>query len=100
MMIPAAVGPQIPVSEALRIFNHSQVFVCLGAVITAVGLLAVGFSILRRRFDPLLLWFALFAILYGVRLVIKNQPMWHPGASHPIVFRLTVGLGFLVPIPA
>ena len=43
---------------------------------------------------------ALVDRLYGVRLVIKNQPMWHLGAYHPIVFRLTVGLGFLVPIPA
>jgi phosphoserine phosphatase RsbU/P len=94
------VVPTLPVSEALRIFNHSQVFVCLGAVITTVGLIAAGFSALRRRLDPLLLWFALFAILYGVRLAIKHQPMWRLGIDAPFLARMTMAFGFLVPIPA
>jgi phosphoserine phosphatase RsbU/P len=92
--------PQLPVSEALRIFNRSQVFVCLGAVFTTVGLLAAGFSALRRRLDPLLLWFALFAVLYGVRLAIKYQPMWALGVDVPLLRRMLMGIGFLVPIPA
>src|ERR1700760_4879722 len=99
-MVITAIGPNIPVGEALRIFNRSQVFVCLGAVITAVGLLAAAFSILRRRLDSLLLWFALFAMLYGVRLAIRYQPMWQLGARSPIFERLAVGIGYLVPIPA
>jgi phosphoserine phosphatase RsbU/P len=100
MMIGVTAGGQISVVEALRIFNRSQIFVCLGAVITAVGVLAAAFSMLRRRLDSLLLWFALFAILYGVRLAIHYQPMWQLG-MHPQIFeRVAVGIGYLVPIPA
>src|SRR5882724_8031522 len=60
--------PQFARSDVLRIFNHAQIYLFLGSAIITVGLLAASFSLLRRRFDALLLWFALFAILYGVRL--------------------------------
>ena len=65
-MSPA--DPQFPRSEILQVFNHAQIYLLLGAVITAIGLLAASLSVLRRRRDPLLLWLALFAVLYGVRL--------------------------------
>jgi sigma-B regulation protein RsbU (phosphoserine phosphatase) len=96
----ASAGPQIPVQEALRIFNASQVYLCLGAGITMAGLLAAGYSVLRRRLDPLLAWFAVFAGLYGIRLMIHQQPMWQLGFHPPVLTRLLVGLGYLVPIPA
>jgi phosphoserine phosphatase RsbU/P len=100
MMIVAAPEPQLPLTEVLRIFNRSQIFVCLGAVITTVGVLAAAFAMLRRRLDPLLSWFALFAILYGVRLVIRYQPTFQLGVQSQTFLRLSVGIGYLVPIPA
>jgi sigma-B regulation protein RsbU (phosphoserine phosphatase) len=54
--------PQFTRSDVLRIFNHAQIYLFLGSAIITVGLLAASFSLLRRRFDALLLWFALFAV--------------------------------------
>lgn len=68
--------PQIARSEVLRLFNHAQIYLLVGAAVTTVGLLAAAFSLLRRRLDPLLLWFAAFAILYGVRLDLNYQLLW------------------------
>ena len=92
--------PQFARSVFLRVFNQSQVFLLVGAAITTVGLLAGGFSLLRRRLDPLLLWFATFAGLYGVHMVVEYQPLWSLGVQAPALSRIGLAIGFLVPIPA
>jgi phosphoserine phosphatase RsbU/P len=92
--------PEFTRSEILRVFNHSQIYLFLGAAITTIGLLAASYSLLRRRFDPLLFWFALFAILYGVHLEMNYQLF---GALHlhfPVFQRATIAIGYLVAIPA
>jgi sigma-B regulation protein RsbU (phosphoserine phosphatase) len=92
--------PQFPRTEILRIFNHAELYLFLGVAITTIGLLAGFFSLLRRRFDPLLLWFALFAILYGVRLDLDYQLVWGLGL-HPVVLQwVALAIKCLVPIPA
>jgi sigma-B regulation protein RsbU (phosphoserine phosphatase) len=55
--------PQFARSDVLRMFNHAQVYLFLGAAIIAAGVVSGLFALLRRRFDPLLLWFALLAVL-------------------------------------
>jgi sigma-B regulation protein RsbU (phosphoserine phosphatase) len=97
-MIPT--DPQFARSEVLRIFNHYQIYLCLGAGITTIGLLAATFFLLRRRRDPLLFWFALFAILYGMRLVLGYQLLFPLGLRPAFFQRLVIALGFLLPIPA
>src|SRR5256885_16948224 len=92
--------PQFARSEVLRIFDHYQVYLCLGAAITTVGLIAGALWGLRRRRDPLLLWFSLFALLYGVRLILGYQLLWPLGLRPAIFQRIVIALGFLVPIPA
>lgn len=87
-------------SVFLRVFNQSQVFLLLGAAITTIGLIAGGFSLLRRRFDPLLLWFAAFAGLYGAHMLVEYQPLWSLGVHAPALSRIGLAIGFLVPIPA
>jgi hypothetical protein len=57
--------PQFARSDILRFFNHGQVYLLLGAAITGLGLLSAAFLLLRRRFDRLLFWFTLYALLYG-----------------------------------
>lgn len=92
--------PQFARSDVLRVFNHAQIYLFLGSAIITVGLLAAAFSLLRRRFDALLLWFALFAILYGVRLEMNYQLLWALGLR-PITFqRVVITIDFLIPIPA
>ncbi len=97
MIVP---DPQFPRSVFLGVFNQSQVFLLLGAAITTVGLLAGAFSLLRRRLDPLLLWFAAFAGLYGAHMVVEYQPLWSLGVQAPALSRIGLAIGFLVPVPA
>jgi sigma-B regulation protein RsbU (phosphoserine phosphatase) len=97
MIVP---DPQFTRSVFLRVFNQSQIFLLTGAAITTVGLIAGGFALLRRRLDPLLLWFAAFAGLYGVHMVLEYQPLWNLDVSAPILSRIVLAVGLLVPIPA
>ncbi len=97
MLLP---DPQFARSDILRIFNHAQIYLFLGASIITVGVLSACFSLLRRRFDPLLLWFALFAILYGLRLEMNYQLLWAFGLRPGIFRRVVIAIGYLVPIPA
>jgi sigma-B regulation protein RsbU (phosphoserine phosphatase) len=92
--------PQFARSDVLRVFNHAQIYLFLGSAIITVGLLAAFFSLLRRRLDPLLLWFALFAVLYGLRLEMNYQLLWALGLRPAAFRRLVIAVGFLVPIPA
>jgi sigma-B regulation protein RsbU (phosphoserine phosphatase) len=94
------VDPQFTRSEILRVFFHSQIYLFLGAAITTIGVLAAAFLILRRRFDRLLFWFSLFAILYGARLCMNYQLLWALGLRPPGFRRIVLAVGFLVPIPA
>jgi phosphoserine phosphatase RsbU/P len=47
-------------------------YLFLGAALTAVGIVSAAFAVLRRRRDSLLIFFALFAALYGLRLWISS----------------------------
>ncbi len=90
---------QTSVGELLRTFHHEEIYLFLGAAVTTIGLLAAAFSILRRRFDPILLWFALFAVLYGARMWMTNQLLDLPSNSS-VFDRIRDCIGFVVPIPA
>ncbi len=96
-MAPA--DPQLSTSEVLRAFNQAQIYLFLRAAITTVGLLAAGFSVLRRRLDPLLLWFALFAILYGARMWMSNQMFDPLVALSPAFQRIRAVVGLPRPHP-
>lgn len=91
--------PQLARGDVLRIFDLYQVYLCLGAAITTVGGIAGTLWALRRRGDPLLLWFSLFALLYGVRLILGYQLLWALGLRLPVFQRTVIALGFLLPIP-
>ncbi len=92
--------PQFKRSYVLQVFNHAQIYLFLGAAITTIGLLSAFFSLMRRRLDPLLLWLALLAILYGVRLGLRYQLIWDLQPRPLALERLVVALLFLIPIPA
>src|SRR3974377_1879190 len=54
--------------EVLIAFQRDAPYLFLGGAFTAVGILSAAFAGLRRKRDSLLIYFALFAILYGLRL--------------------------------
>lgn len=91
---------QLTASEVLRAFHHDLPLLFLGAAFTTVGLVAIAFCILRRRFDPLLVWLAIFAAFYGQRLWMQSELL---GVSLPggnVLGLLRAVSNFLVPVPA
>lgn len=92
--------PQFGRSDVLRAFNHVQIYLFLGAAIITVGIVSAFFALLRRRFDSLVFWFALFALIYGARLEMDYQLLWTLGLRPPGFQRVVAAFGFLIPIPA
>ena len=62
---------QISATDMLRAFHRDETHLFIGAASVTVGLLVVGFQLIRRRFDRLLSFFAWFAVLYGERLWLQ-----------------------------
>ena len=93
------IDPRYTASQILRAIHQDQLYLFLGSAFMTVGIVAAAFSLLRRRLDPLLLWLALFAILYGSRMWIYTDLVRFE-LPHTAFFRsLPAALNFLVPIP-
>jgi len=94
-----ALDPQLTASEVLRVFHQDEPYLFLGAAFTTTGILAAAFSVLRRKLDPLLIYFALFAILYGQRLWIEAGLLNLLVPQSEVFHRLREVISFIVPIP-
>ena len=92
--------PQLTASQVLRTFHHDELYLFLGAAFTALGLVSVAFAFLSRKFDAMLFWLALFAILYGQRLWLQIRPARPDGAALRLLHSLGHSSNYLVPIPA
>jgi sigma-B regulation protein RsbU (phosphoserine phosphatase) len=91
---------QISATDMLRAFRSYEPKLFIGAASITVGLVVVGFLLIRRRFDRLLSFFAWFAVLYGERLWLDSSMlrlMEQPSLLHQ---QLDMALDFLVAIPA
>ena len=91
---------QLTALQVLRAFHRDEIFLFLGAAFTTVGLVIAGFLMIRRRFDSLLFWLAIFAILYGNRLWMKSELLGMLIPPSEFFERLKATINFLVPIPA
>ncbi len=95
-----APAPELTADQVLQTFRHDAPSLLFGAMIMAVGLVSVAFSEIRRKHDPILIYLALFAGLYGLRMWIQTgmfammQGFW---SFYP---RVSSAIDFLVPIPA
>jgi phosphoserine phosphatase RsbU/P len=92
--------PQLTASEVLRVFHHDEPDLFLGAAFQTVGLVAAGFCVVRRRADALLLWFALFAVLYGTRMWLRSSLLGMIVPDTELFRNLRFTSTFLVTIPA
>ena len=95
-----ATAPGLTADEVLHTFESEALTFFLGAAIAATGLVAAVFAAIRRQRVSLLLYFALFALLYGVR-------MWMQTASARFIFggsamfaRMQTAINYVVPVPA
>jgi sigma-B regulation protein RsbU (phosphoserine phosphatase) len=87
------------VRAALR---HDALNVTLAILFVAVGLAAVSIFRLRRQArPPELLWFGLFALLFGMRLLILTDTVrFTTGLSDRAWFYAAAALSAIVPLPA
>lgn len=90
---------QLTANEVLRLFHRDEPFLFLGAAFTTVSLLCACFSLLRRRFDALLVWLALFAFLYGQRLWLDTRILDITLGGQELFGRIRWAVSFLTPIP-
>ena len=86
--------------QVLQAFRHDVPSLFFGAVIVAVGLVSAAFSAIRRKYDPLLIYLALFAGVYGLRMWIKSDLLSLTMQGSFLYPRLSHAIDFLVPIPA
>ena len=94
------VDTQLTADEVLRVFHRDEPYLFLGAAFTTVSVVALAFCAIRRRFDPLLVWLAVFAHLYGERLWLDAGLLRITVPSSEFFNRLTAVVDYLVPIPA
>jgi phosphoserine phosphatase RsbU/P len=94
-----APAPELSADQVLQTFRHDVPSLLFGAMIMAVGLVAVAFSELRRKHDPILIYLALFAGLYGLRMWMQTGifSMMQSWSLYP---RVSSAIDYLVPIPA
>lgn len=95
-----ATDAQLTASEVLRTFHRSELNLFLGAAFTTAGLVSAGFAFLGRKVDRLLLWFALFAFLYGQRLWLQSPMLALMIPPSGFFGSLVIASNYLVPIPA
>ncbi len=95
-----ASDPQLTASQVLRTFHHDELYLFLGAAFTTLGLVSVAFAFLSRKFDAVLFWLALFAILYGQRLWLQLGLLSLMIPPSAFFDSLRASSNYLVPIPA
>src|SRR5581483_1322069 len=91
---------QMSAAEVLRAFHRDVAYLFLGATFVAVGALSAGFSALRGKRASILIYFAIFAALYGIRLWIQSEVLQLALQDSWFYPRLRFGVNYLVPIPA
>jgi len=81
-----ALAPEVTADQILRMFQRDAPGFFVGDLIIAAGLVAAAFPVIRRKYDPLLSYLAVFAVFYGVRmwmltglvqLTLQGSPLFH-----------------------
>jgi len=86
--------------EVLLAFEHDAPYLFLGAAFTAAGIVSAAFAFLRRQRDSLLIFFALFAAIYGLRLWISSPLLAMTLRSSDVYPRIRAGFNYIILIPA
>lgn len=97
MDIPDA---QLTAHQVLHTFHGDELNLFLGSAFTTVGLVTLGFAFLARKANALLIWFAIFSILYGQRLWMVSGMLTLLVGPSKFFVSLRDATNYLVPIPA
>ncbi|HEX6737827.1 MAG TPA: PP2C family protein-serine/threonine phosphatase [Vicinamibacteria bacterium] len=93
--------PSVPLAEVSRMLRQDALHLGLGVLLVAVGLAAAAAYLRRRgRGAPLLAWFGLFSLLYGLRLLARTD-------TFPLLFDvrprfwdyLASAITYVIPVP-
>ncbi len=95
-----AIDAQLTANQVLAIFHGDALYLFFGAGFMTFGLIAGIFAFWGRKFDAMLMWLALFAILYGLRLWLQQEFVGLLLPHTVFVERLRTAVNYLVPIPA
>jgi phosphoserine phosphatase RsbU/P len=95
-----ALVPEMTADQVLQTFRHDVPTLLFGAMIMAVGLVAAAVSEVRRKHDPVLIYLAFFAGLYGLRMWIQTDIWFLMRRDWSFYPRVSSALDFIVPIPA
>jgi sigma-B regulation protein RsbU (phosphoserine phosphatase) len=95
-----ATVPDMTANQVLQSFRHDGPSLLFGAMIIGVGLVAAAFSAIRRKHDPILIYLAVFAGLYGLRMWLKTDLVSLIMQGSPFFFRARNAIDFVIPIPA
>jgi sigma-B regulation protein RsbU (phosphoserine phosphatase) len=82
-------------SDVLSAFHGDAPYLFLGAAFLAVGLVSAAFVVIRRKHDSLLIYFALFAAFYGLRLWIHTTLLGITVQGSPFYTRLRSGIDYI-----
>jgi len=91
---------QVSATDMLRAFRTDETQLFIGAASITLGLVVVGFMLIRRRFDRLFSFFAWFAILYGERLWLRASMLRLIEPPTHLGLQFDLALSCLVAIPA
>ncbi len=86
--------------EVLRMFHHDEPALFLGSAFNTVALICLGFCLVRRRFNALLVWLAVFAHFYGDRLWLETDILGLALSHAELFHRIHRAVTFVVPVPA
>lgn len=86
--------------DVLHAFYRDVPYIFLGSAFIAVAVVAAAFSAVRRRLDPLLIYFALFAGLYGLRLWLRASLVSVTFKDSTFYHRFLPGSDYLILAPA
>lgn len=91
---------QLSSADVLNAFRSDELRLFVAAASITVGLVAIGFSFIRQKFDRLLSLFAWFAVLYGCRLWMQTSIHNLMAGPSLVIVKLRMALNFFVSIPA
>jgi sigma-B regulation protein RsbU (phosphoserine phosphatase) len=86
--------------QVLSAFHRDGPYLFLGAAFVAVGVVSIAFGVIRRRVDLLLVYFALFAALYGARLWVQSTLLGLTFQGSVFFDRLRSAIDYIILVPA
>lgn len=92
--------PGLTADDVLQTFKSEAFTLFLGAAIAAIGLVAAALAVIRHKRTSLLVYFAVFAILYGIRMWMQTRLLQFVLVGSEPFIRLRSAINYVVPIPA